>query len=303
MRRILCMAVFVLAQAGLAPDIFGDTFGGAAVAEETSVTSEETSLRTRVLFSAYAITIAGYGYKAWWGSRTPDFQVVHEGWFGQDTYRGGADKLGHGYFTYASTRLLTRGLEWAGHNRQQSITLSAMTVVATTLAIEILDGYTKDIGFSYQDLVMDTAGIGLGMLLESNPRLDALFDFRLHYWPSSAARRLGEHDPVEDYSGQTYLFITKASAIPVLQENKVLRYLEFAIGYGSRGYKPGDATQVRSRNVYYGISLNLAQLLDDTVFHEKNNATYKSAGTQRVTHNILELIQVPGTVALVAEKL
>ena len=273
------------------------------MAQETSVTPEETRIRTRVLFSAYALAIAGYGYKAWWGSRTPDLQVVHEGWFGQDTYRGGADKLGHGYFTYASTRLLTRGLEWAGHDRQQSIKLSAMTVAATTLAIEILDGYTKDIGFSYQDLVMDTAGIGLGILLESSPRLDALFDFRIHYWPSSAARRLGERDPVEDYSGQTYLFITKASAIPVLQESMVLRYLEFAIGYGSRGYKPNDGTQVRERHIYYGISLNLAQLLDDTVFCERNNTTRRSTRTQRVTHNVLELVQVPGTVALVAEKL
>jgi hypothetical protein len=123
--------------------------------------------------------------------------------------------------------------------------------------------------------------------------LDQLFDIRLQYWPSDDARRLNDYDPVADYSGQTYLLVTKATGIPVLNKNKYLRYLEFAFGYGTRGYQPtdGTGTQIKERNIYYGISVNLSQLLNDTIL--KSNST-----TRKITNSVLEYVQVPGTTLL-----
>jgi hypothetical protein len=131
-----------------------------------------------------------------------------------------------------------------------------------------------------------------------NPTWDDLFDIRLQYWLSDDARRLDEYDPFTDYSGQTYLLIAKASGVPFLRQNQWLRYLELAVGYGTRGYQPTDGTntQPKERNLYYGLSLNLSQLLDDLLF-EKDEVSEKSRA-QQVTQGVLEYLQMPGTALL-----
>lgn len=131
--------------------------------------------------------------------------------------------------------------------------------------------------------------------MEAHPGWDDLLDFRLRYWPSDREEREEDGTSVaEDYSGQTYLLLLKASGVPALRDRKVLRYLEVAVGYGSRGYRPERPPEERERNVYYGLSLNLSRLLDDTVLRRNE----RESPAQRATHRALELYQVPGTVAL-----
>jgi hypothetical protein len=221
-----------------------------------------------------------------------NFSTINEDWFGQDTYAGGADKFGHMYSTYVGTRLLTRAFEWAGHGRDKAAWLAAATTWGAMLAVETGDGFSSRYRFSKEDLVMNTLGTGLGLLLEKNPELDKVLDFRLLYRSSDDARRLNQVDIVDDHSGQTKLFIAKACGIPALRKIEPLRYLELAVGYGSRGYEP-NAGGERSRHIYYGISLNIAEILGASVFRE-------SAGsrTQKISNGILEFVQLPGTAAL-----
>ena len=275
--------------------------------------------RTATLLSGYAGAVAAYGYFSWWtkdvqrhviandgsvstqtlSNRTSDFRVSSEGWFGRNTITGGADKLGHAYSFYVSTRLLTSALDrWAGHRREDAIWLAGLTSAGVSLAVEVFDGYSREYGFSTADLVMNLAGIGAGMLLESSPRWDEVIDFRWQYRRSADAKWLGEGDPIADYSGHTYLVAFKASGIPKLRTNPWLRYLEFQVGYGSRGYAPHPGKfapeQPRPhRNLYVGIGLNLSELLGATVFGNS------SGRTRRVTENVLEYLQMPGTNVLV----
>jgi hypothetical protein len=150
-------------------------------------------------------------------------------------------------------------------------------------------------------MIMNAVGTGLGLLFEKNRRLDDLFDFRLHYWPSGDAKRLDEVGPISDHSGQTYLLVAKATGIPQLKSHEVLRYFELAMGYGSRGYEPNDGTPAvdRSRHVYIGISLNLAEVLRNTVFRDSAEKTR----SQRVTETVLEYVQVPGTAVMADHRL
>lgn len=267
--------------------------------QQLVLTGEQRRIRNRFIITGYPLAMLAYGYNAWWEDRTNDFHVEYEGWFEQDAYRGGADKLGHAYTTYLSTRLLTCAFNWAGNDARQSAKLATILAGGATLAIEILDGYTEDIGFSTEDLVFDAAGIGLALLMDTNDTLDQRFDFRFHYEQSPLAQRLGENDPIEDYSGQTYLLITKASGFKGLRQHKALRYLELAVGYGSRGYKPSDGTQERERRVFYGLSINLSQLIDDTVFRNRKNST----PARQFSHGVFEYIQVPATTALAGHTL
>jgi hypothetical protein len=265
-----------------------------------AISEEEKRFRTRALIWGGAGSVLAYGATVWWqDGSSGHFRATSEGWFGQDTYAGGADKLGHTYFTYAGTRLLARAFEWAGNGRDDSVVLSAATVFGTLLAVETLDGFSKRYKFSKEDMVMNAVGTGLGLLFEKNKRLDDLLDFRLHYWPSSDAKQLDQVGPIGDYSGQTYLLVAKATGVPQLRSHDVLRYFELAAGYGTRGFEPNDGTPApdRSRHVYFGISLNISEILRNTVFR---GSTEKSR-SQRVTDTVLEYVQVPGTAAALAD--
>lgn len=250
-------------------------------------------LRTGALIGGVVAVTGIYGYQAWWHDAGSDFRLYNEGWFGKDTYAGGVDKLGHLYVGYAGTRLLTRGLEWAGNDRATALGLAALTVGGIQLGIEVMDGFDPGSGFGVGDAVANLAGLGLGVVLEASPALDAVFDIRVRYWPSQEARRRDQVDPFGDYSGQTYLLITKASAFPSLARHRLTRYLELAIGYGAVGFEPPEPEPFRRRTFYYGISINLSRLLDDTVFAKGRHPV-----TQRVSHDFFEYIQVPGTVYL-----
>lgn len=274
----------------------GERNGAAALSEE------DQRFRTRALIWGGAGTVLAYGATVWWNDGSSGhFRTTSEGWFGQDTYTGGADKLGHAYSTYVGTRLLANAFEWAGNNRDDAIALSAATVFGTMLAVETLDGFSERYKFSKEDMIMNAVGTGLGLLFEKNRRLDDLFDFRLHYWPSGDAKRLDEVGPISDHSGQTYLLVAKATGIPQLKSHEVLRYFELAMGYGSRGYEPNDGTPAvdRSRHVYIGISLNLSEILRNTVFRDSAEKTR----SQRVTETVLEYVQVPGTAVLADHRL
>ncbi len=286
----------------------------ASSATGAKISDADRRFRTRALIGGYAAGVALYGYSSWWGkdvqrlvvnddgtvsvvtvpNRTSNFHWSDEGWFGTDSVAGGADKLGHAFAFYTSTRLMTTALdEWAGQPRRDAIRLAAVTSAAVSFAIEVFDGYTFEYGFSWQDMVMNLLGVGAGVLLETHPKLDQLIDLRLQYWPSDDAKKYGETNPFNDYSGQTYLMVFKASGVPELEGNPWLRYVELQFGYGSRGYSPHPGPYapdqpVKERNLYVGIGLNLSELLHKTVFKKPSTA-------RRVTDTILEYVQVPGT--------
>lgn len=262
----------------------------------TEVANEERRRwRTRAIIAANAAAVAIYGKNNWWENGfSGNFRTINEGWFGPHTYAGGADKLGHFFSNYASTRLLKTAFDWAGNTSESSLGLAALTTLATFTGVEVLDGFAKDWHFSKEDAIMNILGIGAGLLFEKKPELDRVLDLRLRYWPSSENDR--RFDPGGDYSGQTYLLIIKASGIPALRSYRFSRYLEFAVGYGTRSYI-GNREETRgsgNRNIYYGISLNLSTLLGDTAFARNAQPTL----TQKVTDTALEYIQVPGTVVL-----
>lgn len=195
-------------------------------------------------------------------------------------------------------RLLSAALQnWTDTPRDEAIRVSGLASAAVALGVEVLDGYTLEYGFSVSDLVMNLAGVGLGMLLESSPHWDDLIDFRWQYRPSGDAKKLGQRDSIGDYSGQTCLLVLKASGVPQLRTHPWLRYAELQFGYGSRGYAPhpgwfAPELPYQHRNLYFGIGLNLSELLGVKVFGERRSRT------RWVTEKFLEYVQVPGTNAL-----
>jgi hypothetical protein len=255
----------------------------------------QVRLRTWGIILGSAAAVGLYGQQNWWQDGFDGrFKQQNEGWFGQNTYSGGADKLGHFFMSYAGTRLSSSAFEWAGNTPEDSLKLAALATFGILSGVEILDGFSKNWKFSKEDAVVNALGAGAGILMEKNPQLDRLLDIRLLYWPSKEGGR--DFDPFGDYSGQRYLLVAKASGVPVLREHPVLRYLEVAVGYGTRGYSdsPRGESDNPQRHVYFGLSLNIAEILNKTVFNSPTPSR-----TQRVTDAFLEFVQVPGTAGLV----
>ena len=89
-----------------------------------------------------SLGVALYGSRKWWddGLRS-SFRTTNEGWFAQDTFSGGADKLGHFYFNYASARLFVHAFRWAGKAERNSRALAAWLALGTFAAVEVVDGF------------------------------------------------------------------------------------------------------------------------------------------------------------------
>lgn len=241
--------------------------------------------------------VAWYGRQNWWqdGFRG-HFQRRDEGWFGQNTYAGGADKLGHFYTNYVGGRLLTKAFRAMGNDPDEALVLGTTLAFGTMMAVEVADGYAKGWRFSKEDATMNALGTASALLFESYPGLDDLVDLRFQYHRSGVEDR--KFDPIGDYSGQTYVLALKASGIPVLREVPVLKYLELAAGYGVRNYSTTrpDINAQRYRQAYFGVSLNLSELL-------RSADPGRNLPGRAVLDTAFEYLQLPGTAAFKRRRL
>jgi hypothetical protein len=249
--------------------------------------------KNAAVIGGIAATVGIFGATSWWKDGfTGSFHTVNEGWFGQNTYEGGADKAGHAYGTYVMTRLLTRTFEAVGNDPGRALRLGTWTSLGVMTGVEVIDGFSKKFAFSMGDVVMNTAGAAFAVLTEVFPSVDALLDFRLLYQREDYVQQTGAATPLSDYSGQTFLLVMKVDGIPRLREVPVVRYLEFEVGYNARGYESNDSTDPQ-RRICYGVGINLSRLLSDTVFR----GDLKGGKIQRGTNTVLEYVEVPWTAA------
>ena len=254
--------------------------------------AQDIQFRTRIFVAGSVLGVGAYGALKWWNrGLSSDFRTRSEGWFGADTQKGGADKLGHAFGNYTGLRAGTHYLQLLGNSHDDALRIATVTSTAVYLGIEVLDGFTKTYRFSYVDVIANVVGAGFGWLIETNPALDALVDFRLAYRQSPEAKAEGNWAPFDDYNGQKYLLAFKASGVPALEATPIVRYAELVVGYGVRGYDPPGAA--RSRHVYAGVALNVSRLLDDTIFRHKRDSLLR-----KETGLFLELFQLPGTAVL-----
>ena len=134
------------------------------------------SFRSRRLAAVTANSLIGY-------DTDHGFQVSHEAWFGPNTTNGGADKASHltDYFIVAS--LFEDGYRVLGYSENAAILWGFGLAVATGLANEVSDGFTRH-GFSWEDLAMDAAGATVASVISLTHTRD-LFGMRTSHLPGS----------------------------------------------------------------------------------------------------------------------
>ena len=149
-----------------------------------------------------------YFKKAWWsGTRAPHF-FFHADW---DQWFRDQDKFGHMFGGYHLARFGYAGLKAACVGEKKAIIWSAAYAAAFQLQIEIFDGQFVKYGFSYADMIANTAGQTLAVMQELHPSLRAIKP-TVSYHKTRAMKNTengvipGELRPSLDYSGQTYWF-------------------------------------------------------------------------------------------------
>jgi hypothetical protein len=203
-----------------------------------------------------------------WDYGSHSFRTANEGWFDGDTAYGGADKLGHVFTCYLLTGIYNWIYKDWGYSENDAILLGAASSWTTMSLIEIGDGLSKSQGFSWQDEVMNTLGVGMAYLRHRFPAVRERVDFRWEWFPSPAVREGERFDILTDYSGQKFLLAFKLDGW-LRTGSPVMKALEFQVGYYTRGYVSDDEHffDGQHRYGYVGIGLNVTYLLDRLTGH------------------------------------
>ena len=254
------------------------------------------SCRTAIVAGGIA-TSAAVSMVAWWAQGfTSNFNIADEAWFDKGAYAGGVDKLGtrsRSTWRPASAPARCRGRGCPQHEAKR---VAAGVTFGFGLGVEILDGLSRNgrAGFSWEDMVMNALGVGLGVAMETHPQLDRHLAFR---WMYSPGGRDGSW-----YDHHVYLLAWRLSGLSAIGPDNPLRYLELVAGYGAKGFRTDlDYSQgdLRRRTAYFGIALNLTELLDRTAFA----GSARDSSARYWTAETLRYVQPPGTVGSLAQGL
>lgn len=258
-------------------------------AEEWSYSPSEFYGNVRQIPWETAAIVGGtlaLGFSDWdWG--TAKFHFVDEGFFGTDTHNGGMDKLGHAYGTMLLSDFFAASLD-RHHVPTRSAALTGSIMGWGVMAmVETFDGFSKDYGFSPQDIVANTVGATFSFLRNTVPGLQGKLDYRLEYVPSGYDTGFKPHS---DYAGQKYILALKLGGFEQFEETP-LRFLELDVGYFTEGFKQNEAVDrdiSRSRHPFVAIGLNVEQLLFG---YQEEGESF----AERAARAALQRVQIPYT--------
>jgi hypothetical protein len=216
------------------------------------------------------------------------FHFTSEGFFGRNTYAGGADKAAHFVDSSLASKELGKLFHVLGWSETQSRWLGFGLSTLSGLVIEIGDGVT-DYGFSPEDMLMNVLGAGSALLI-STLGVEDLVGFRYGFL---LPKRTDTCCPVQglghDYSNEIYTADLSLAGLSRRLNLNIgpFRYLLLSLTYGSKGYPRGFPAD-RQRMVGLEIGLNFRQILDDIGVTRKTWWGY-------VAHVVFDNVRFPYT--------
>jgi hypothetical protein len=219
-----------------------------------------------------------------------------------DTYAGGADKIGHMWGNYSIVRGISGILEWGGWSKKMALTTATGMTLGFFVVAEIKDGYKPQYGFSWGDIIFNVSGEALGLLFETQPKLDEMLDFKIEYFPSKAFRdSIGTDGPFnssEDYTGQRFFVSYHLSTIDALRQSRYFgwsEYLDVSVGYQAAHFRPEYADpNDHKQDLFVGLQLNVQRIVDNALMPSARSGKKPGGGT-RALHFCTEIFQVPFT--------
>ncbi|MFY0592722.1 DUF2279 domain-containing protein [Roseivirga sp.] len=180
------------------------------------------------------------------------------------------DKIGHSYSTYNLSRINYEILKNTQLSDKKAIIWSSAVSSLLLLPIEILDGFSPDFGFSYGDIIANTAGSGLFLgqqLLWNEQRIKLKWSFHQTSLAPLRPSLLGDglaEELLKDYNGQTYWLSFDIHSFA--KESKFPKWLNLAVGYGGQDMiRARDNQNLAAgfnnfRQYYFGIDFDLSYI-------------------------------------------
>jgi uncharacterized protein YfiM (DUF2279 family) len=154
------------------------------------------------------------------------------------------DKVGHLYSSYIESRASMELWRWTGISHTKRIWLGGLSGAVYQTAIEILDGFSTQWGFSWGDFSANILGSGALIAQElawDDQRIKLKFSFHKNgYGAADLNKRANElfgssfaERAIKDYNAQTYW--ASANLKSFFPSSDLPAWLSVAIGYGADG--------------------------------------------------------------------
>lgn len=183
------------------------------------------------------------------------------------------DKAGHAFSAYHMGRFGAELLEWSGASKKSQLIYGSTLGFTFLTAVEVMDGYSAEWGFSWGDVAANASGTVLYVgqeLLWEEQRIVPKFSF--HRTPYAGARPevLGStfsEEILKDYNGQTYWLSVNIHSF--FKESKIPKWLNLAVGYGGEGMITANDALVntiflpekeRTRQFYVSFDVDLTKI-------------------------------------------
>lgn len=231
--------------------------------------------RLALVQGGLTLAIFGYGYVSWGYDRVGSrFSFTDDGWFTKtNSDNAGMDKLGHAFSTKLFSDLSSHIFQnYFGLTHPASIWAGAIISWNSMLLLEVMDGLIVRWGFSYGDVIANTAGAAMSVALQFYPNIASKVDFRVEHTKLFNGRFKQITFAGDDYNDMKYLLVGKLSGFDIFKQT-YFRFLELNIGYYSR-----DSNE-RTMNIFAGVGINLSEIL--------NSVSYPKVG------KIFNYVQVP----------
>jgi len=188
------------------------------------------------------------------------------------------DKIGHVFSSYQMGRFGAELMNWSGVSKKDQLIYGATLGFGFLTAVEVLDGYSQEWGFSWGDMLANATGTGLYIgqeLLWNEQRIALKFSFHKTKYANLNPEKLGEtalEQILKDYNGQTYWL--SFNLYSFFKESKIPKWLNVAIGYGGEGMLSASkdidnqmlTSNSRFRQYYLSFDVNLNNIKTNSSF-------------------------------------
>jgi hypothetical protein len=182
------------------------------------------------------------------------------------------DKFGHVFSSYQLGRIGATALKWSGSSKKDQLLYGGTLGFVFLAAVEVMDGFSKEWGFSWGDIAANGIGTGLFIgqeLLWDEQRIAVKFSFHQTNNANLSPDKLGNsfnEQVLKDYNGQTYWL--SANIHSFLKTEKIPKWLNLAVGYGANGMFSGSkdidnqllTNSSRYRQYYLSFDVNLEKI-------------------------------------------
>jgi len=187
--------------------------------------------------------------------------------------------MGHVMSSYYVGKVGADVLAWSGVSEKDQLIYGATLGLGFLTAVEVFDGFSEEWGFSWGDMLANTAGAGLYVgqeLLWKEQRVVMKYSFHQTQYADIRPEKLGNNfleEALKDYNGQTYWL--SANVASFFKESKIPGWLNLAFGYGADGMLTGGYSQAdialypnqrRIKQFYLSLDVDLTRIKTDSRF-------------------------------------